>query len=494
MALRFAGEEGITNEEPHTGVGSASPGGVSAYPYAIALWVRQNSFVNADNTLFDIEYNTLFPSFYGLADIGGYDYLNFEGEGLLAHYWDDYLAVGPDGAYLQIKCPFGEWFHVLILVEAPGSRTVYVNGEVGVLVTNQPTAANPLHGGANGAEVWVGAGGVQCHADIAHFASWQLTSLLTDEEIAQLQASPPNVVRTEEVAFAYALDGTEPWESSIGPLPGLHRLLVGPALLPGGQGTGVDSLALLFSGGPSNNRASASLGGQPSSHYARARGYQFNKGLGTTPYVISGLEILDVRPGATGDVILTLNEGGIDFSGVEGENPGERVLLLEGETRILQSNDPNKAVTVRREAGLSWQQRTIYPTLLTPMNGLFGHGNLTDAQRSAGRTTYRALFLRGGAKGAIDIKIWFPPQAGQQCVLSVATEVLVAGAIQTVPNETTAPSGRAWVTPTDEAGALKISGVGVNSKLGLWIRRTFPPAGVVNPHENVHMALKYKGV
>lgn len=250
----------------------------------------------------------------------------------------------------------------------------------------------------------------------------------------------------------------------------------------------VDSLSLFLTGGSSNTSSSASLGGARSSH----------KSLGLSPIVdefpIPALRIDNVLP-ACGEGEATLSTSGnlVTFT-PPGGTAGTPVAILAGESKVVAGSDVNKAIRLYREAGLEIARPPGGLTLLFPANGVLGHADVNNVQRAAGVTTYRgAALVAPGPNGVIDLRLWLPPVVGAQAVYSIATEVPVAGAIQTIANELTAPTGVVWVTPTIEGTALVIPGIsGSGGWIGLWIRRVFP-VGIVAARENVQLATKFKG-
>jgi hypothetical protein len=253
--------------------------------------------------------------------------------------------------------------------------------------------------------------------------------------------------------------------------------------------SGVDALGLFLTGGASNGDPDLSLGGARSSAKARGLGV-----IVSSP--IPGIKIENVYPACEeGEGSLSVGSDGASllFTPPDGLE-GEAVPIGVGERKIVTGEDPEKAIRVYRESGYPDLVAGRLSTLkfLNAMNGVFGQGNLTSAQRAAGRTTYRAIMLYGQAN-VEQLKLWMPPVGGSQAVFSLASESPVAGVIQTIANETTAPTGVTWVTPTTEAGALLIPLVGLGGSMGLWVRRVFPAAGTVAVRENFNLTIRYRG-
>lgn len=251
----------------------------------------------------------------------------------------------------------------------------------------------------------------------------------------------------------------------------------------------VDSLGIFLTGGSSQTNPDLSLGGLRSTT-------GLHRGLGAIVRypTIPALRIDNVHPACgEGTATITINASGALIFTPPGGSPGDPVTIAAGETKVLTGADTNKAIRVFRHATLPLTG-IMTLTLVNPLNGVLGQGNISSAQRVSGLTTYRALSLAPrGTYGVINIRLWFPVIGGNQSTLSIGIETPVAGSIQTIADEFTAPTGIVWSSPTSEGSALLIPGIGVGLSMGVWIRRVFPPAGTVDPRENVQLAKKYRG-
>jgi hypothetical protein len=256
-------------------------------------------------------------------------------------------------------------------------------------------------------------------------------------------------------------------------------------------GRGPDALGLYLTGGASNTDPDASLGGVPSSVSVRGLGAI----LGARR--IPAIAVRNVFPACgEGDALLEVDSTGtaLLFTPPDGL-VGPAFPVGEGETAIIHGSDVNKAIKVYREAGLSMAAGLAMDLALKiALNGVLSQGNLTSAERAAGKTSYRALMLSAhGDYDVTSIAIWFPSSG--QSTWSVGAETPDSnGNLQTIPNETTAPSGVSWTTPVSESGALTIATLAKGETLGLWIRRVFPASGVVAPQENVQMTFRFDSV
>lgn len=248
----------------------------------------------------------------------------------------------------------------------------------------------------------------------------------------------------------------------------------------------VDALGLFLSGGASNLDPNASLGGVASSTRVRGHGAK----VGDT---IPSIRIDNVFPACgEGDASLLIDAAGDLVFTPPGVVAGTPVTIADGESKILSGVDSNKAIRVFREAGLA-SVGLMDLKFVDAMNGVLAHGDVTDAQRAAGVTTYRALMLTAqGPFGVIDIRLWLPPVSGAQATYSMGTEVAVGSTIQIIADEFTAPAAVVFSSPTTEGAALVIPAISPGDFVGLWIRKTFP-IGTVAAQEDVQLAMKYLG-
>lgn len=261
-----------------------------------------------------------------------------------------------------------------------------------------------------------------------------------------------------------------------------------------GIGRGVDALQLLLTGGVSNTDPNQSLGGIASSTKVWGLGAIVNFPL------IPALRIDQVYPACgVGTATLALDMNGNLVFTPPGGSPGTPVAPIPGGNVIVSGSNPSQAINVYCEVGLIMQAgMSMTFQIVGIMRGVLSQHYVSNAGRVAGLTTYRALMLyTPGLYGVQNVRLWMPSVAGSQATFSLALEYppggLVTNRIQTIALETTAPSGRTWVTPTTEGAALTISSIDVGQYVGLWIRKVFPPAGRVNPQENFQLAFAYMG-
>lgn len=171
-----------------------------------------------------------------------------------------------------------------------------------------------------------------------------------------------------------------------------------------------------------------------------------------------------------------------------GGTEGSGVTIANGESKLLEGTDIDKSVRVKRESANAIDA-SMTVDCLSPFNSGFSGSNVSNANRIAGVTTYRAVMYRGhGAFGLLDIITWLGAMAGMQATIAIGLETAAAdGSIQTIANETTAPAAVAFSSPTTEGAGLSIVSIDVNKNHGLWIRRVFPAAGTVALKETVEI-------
>lgn len=241
-----------------------------------------------------------------------------------------------------------------------------------------------------------------------------------------------------------------------------------------------DALGIYLSGALSHDGAQtdpgASLGGYKSSTEISSIG-----GIVTNP--IPPL-VYEKFSGENGEGTATVRGTKNDYVyyTAPGDTEGEGVLIVNGERKLVFSNDITKWIRVYRASANNIIGSSTL-TLLNGYNGLFGMSNVANADRVAGLTTYRAAMLEAhGAYGVLGISIWLD-NSNCQSTYAIGMEAPSGHAIQTIANETTAPMAVSFSTPTTKGTGLSILSMNVGDVYGLWIRRVFPAAGIVSVAE-----------
>lgn len=115
--------------------------------------------------------------------------------------------------------------------------------------------------------------------------------------------------------------------------------------------------------------------------------------------------------------------------------------------------------------------------------------NVSGAESSSGDTEYRAFFVENthGSLTLQGAKIWISSDttsADDEVDIALAGEG-VASTIETVADESTAPSGETFSHPTTFAGGLTIGDLAAGEEHGIWVRRTVQAAAAAanaNPY------------
>ena len=249
--------------------------------------------------------------------------------------------------------------------------------------------------------------------------------------------------------------------------------------------TGIDSLGLFLSGGASNYNPSDSLGGSISSKEIK----------GMSPVWITSIQGLVIE-----DAVYENGEGSatiiIDGSGNAIYTPpdgvaGSAVAIAEGERKVLTGDDTDKAIRIYRESDKDFFGQADFK-LVNRLNGVISMSTITNAQRVSGVTTYRAIFVKAYTDIA-DILAWI--ETDGQATYSLAEETPDSnGDIQTISDEFTAPVGLAWVSAIADSSAIDLCdspGISADETVGLWIRKVFPVAGVVDIKEQVNFFIQF---
>lgn len=117
------------------------------------------------------------------------------------------------------------------------------------------------------------------------------------------------------------------------------------------------------------------------------------------------------------------------------------------------------------------------------LHNLFDVVSSTEAQ--SGDTEYRCIYVHN-AHGTLTLqaaKIWIStttPSTDTDIAIALAGEG-VNGTAETVANESTAPVGETFTSPTSEGAALTIGDIPAGQHQAIWIRRTVTgPASAYN--------------
>lgn len=101
--------------------------------------------------------------------------------------------------------------------------------------------------------------------------------------------------------------------------------------------------------------------------------------------------------------------------------------------------------------------------------------NVSGDEAAAGDTEYRAIFIKNthGSLTLTGAKVWISSNttsANDTVSIALAGEG-INNTIETVANESTAPSGETFSAPSSFAAGLSLGNLGAGQAHGLWIRR-----------------------
>lgn len=248
--------------------------------------------------------------------------------------------------------------------------------------------------------------------------------------------------------------------------------------------TGPDALGIYLSGGSNNADPAASLGGAPSETEVRALGALVTKGTGLV------VENVTAANGEGEGTIRKLADGTFAYT-PPGATEGSPAALGPDSRVVLRGADLNKAVRVYRPRAASADGETRF-TLMRPYNGVFGMEDVSDADRQSGAVHYRGVLLVAhGENSVVNGRVWQTPVDWLQGDFSFGLETPVAGEIQTIADEDTAPSGVSFSSADSEAGAIRLPDLGPGESVGFWVKREFPASGAMSRREGIILNFRY---
>jgi hypothetical protein len=101
---------------------------------------------------------------------------------------------------------------------------------------------------------------------------------------------------------------------------------------------------------------------------------------------------------------------------------------------------------------------------------------ISSAEAAAGDTEYRCFYVKNnhGSLTLQNSKIYISTDStGADTDIEIAIDGAgVNGTAETVANESTAPSGESFSTPTSVGSALSIGNIPAGQHIGIWVKRT----------------------
>lgn len=134
------------------------------------------------------------------------------------------------------------------------------------------------------------------------------------------------------------------------------------------------------------------------------------------------------------------------------------------------------------DASLGKYVSTTALNLAVPLNNLFGDVSGEDAQ--TGRVDYRCIFVLNN-HGSLTLQnavVWIKDEVADGASIAISVDTTAASAkdssqaqAKEIANETTAPSGQSFSSPTSKGDGLALGDIPPGHVRAIWIQRTVPP-------------------
>lgn len=114
-----------------------------------------------------------------------------------------------------------------------------------------------------------------------------------------------------------------------------------------------------------------------------------------------------------------------------------------------------------------------------------------SAEASAGDTEYRCVYVKNnhGTLTWQNVVAWISTQSTAAIAIALAGEGL-NGTAETVADESTAPAGESFTSPTTEGGGLSLGNMAAGDVYPIWIRRTVTAAQSALSNDTAVLSLK----
>jgi len=213
----------------------------------------------------------------------------------------------------------------------------------------------------------------------------------------------------------------------------------------------------------------------------------------SAPVNVTGVVIVDVSAtsgAGSGTLAFTFAGTTLAYT-APGDIIGAAVDVSLDGTYELYSNDAAKYMIVTvTSASLPSADATDAITLTDIFESLFD--SVGSGEASAGDTEYRAVMVKNDSASAMNaLLVWIDantPFADDS--VEIAIEAPVSGAIQTIANESTAPTGLTFSPAASEASALSIGSLASGAAYGVWIKRTVNPTTQRYPNNSFSITFK----
>lgn len=120
--------------------------------------------------------------------------------------------------------------------------------------------------------------------------------------------------------------------------------------------------------------------------------------------------------------------------------------------------------------------------------------NITSAEAAAGDDEYRGVYIKNtnATDTAFAVKVWVQsntPSTDTEIQIALADEG-VSATMETVANESTAPTGPTFSTADGEANALSIGNLTAGQYYGIWIKRSVSATATAYANDTVTLRVK----
>lgn len=169
---------------------------------------------------------------------------------------------------------------------------------------------------------------------------------------------------------------------------------------------------------------------------------------------------------------------------------GAGVSIAQGATVMVPDDSGDSHVVLSRLASGELGGAEALGQVDT-LNNAIGGGSFSAAEATSGANHYRGLILQNkhSADGMTGLTVWL--DSGMGATVAVASETVSSDAIQTIADESTAPTGRTWETGTTEGTGLVLGAVAAGSGVGLWIRTTIAASAAAAAKVDVVLHYSY---
>lgn len=98
---------------------------------------------------------------------------------------------------------------------------------------------------------------------------------------------------------------------------------------------------------------------------------------------------------------------------------------------------------------------------------------VTGDQHAAGETNYRCIYFKNNsALTAYNVKIWIESNStGAESAITIGKEAASGSPVQTIGNESTAPTGISFSTAAGQANSISLGNMTAGVVYAIWVKR-----------------------